>query len=449
MAVGFSGGGDSLALLLVACDWARRRGVELVALHVDHGLRSASGAEAAQAAAAAERLGVACRILRWEGEKPASGVQAAARAERHRLLACACAEIGSAWLLLGHTEDDRIETAFMRLQRPDASARAAAGLAPVAPSPAWPEGAGLALVRPLLGARRADLRARLRAAGCGWIDDPSNEDPAYERIRARRRLAELGPAAIADIARQADRAAEAEAGRRERGLAALAAFAPGPFGTFTLDRAAFACRLEGGGGALALEAVLGAVAGDPRPLEGVALGRLAAALDPEAPFAGATLGGAVLAAVSHGRAVLTRDPGAVLGRQGRSAHTEVRARVWDGRFRLESPLAGGEVIVPAEGFRAGLPKPDRELLLKAHPSARRAAPVILCPEGPSRLAAGVFIASQAIARRLLPQRPAAWSSVAAACTALGYGSATHHMGSCQPASDLTRTSSRPKGTLQA
>ena len=79
-AVAFSGGPDSLALLILSVQWAKRRkGVSLHAFTVDHGLRAASAVEARRAAAMAKALGVPHRILRWKGEKPASGIQAAAR----------------------------------------------------------------------------------------------------------------------------------------------------------------------------------------------------------------------------------------------------------------------------------------------------------------------------------------------------------------------------------
>jgi hypothetical protein len=220
-----------------------------------------------------------------------------------------------------------------------------------------------------------------------------------------------------------------------------------------IDREALSGWAEGGGAALALEAVLGAAAGVPGPLPAEALARLIDALAPGKAFRGATLGGAVLAPASQGRAAVARDPGAVLGRKDRPARGEhalaLCAGVWDGRFRPAEPLGEGETLVPAQGFRARLGHDDRSALAAAPPLARRTAPLILSPGKAPRPAAGVFIASQAIARRLLPETPSAWSSVGTACAALGYGSATHHMGSCRPAFDLTQNTSRPMGTLQA
>jgi tRNA(Ile)-lysidine synthase len=426
--VAFSGGGDSLALLAIAASWARPRGVGLTALHVDHGLREASRAEAASAEAAARALGVSFRLLRWTGPKPASGVQAAARAARHRLLALACAEIGATTLLLGHTLDDQAETVLMRLARSPALPRSLAGLEDVSPSPAWPEGAGLALARPLLGLRREDLRARLAGAGLHWIEDPSNENPAAERVRARRRLAELGPAFALRLAAIARLAADAEAERRTLALRALGAVRPLPLGAFALDRARFAAVPEPGR-MLALEATIAAAAGAPGPIGRERLLRLVHRLDPARSFAGATLAGAAISPAAGGEAVICRDWGAVAGRRSRGA--TLVAGVWDGRQRVDEPLAHGAQIVPAQGHMAALSRPDRALLDAAPAPARRAAAVILEPGRPPRLAHGVFIGSQAIARRVIPRRPGAWCDVGAACAALGFGAAGPHMQSCR------------------
>ena len=189
----FSGGGDSLALLLTAKTWAASCGRPLLALHVDHGLQAQSGAWAAQAQAMAVRLDIPFRLLRWEGPKPQSGLPAAARAARHALLAEAARAAGARVLLVGHTLDDQLENAVMR--------GAGAPVGPLrawSPSPVWPQGRGLYLCRPLLAARRAQLRAWLTEQGLEWIDDPANADPRYARSRARLALdgaAPLAPAA--------------------------------------------------------------------------------------------------------------------------------------------------------------------------------------------------------------------------------------------------------------
>lgn len=190
LAVGLSGGGDSLALLLLVHGWARDAGRQLVVLTVDHGLRAESAIWTEQCRATAERLGHRFRVLPWEGEKPVTGLPAAARRARHRLLAQATREVGASVLLLGHTADDILEAHAMRQvgsTTPDPREWA--------PSPAWPDGRGVFLLRPLLGVRRAALREWLAARGQRWIEDPANDDLRYARSRARR-LGVKGDAAV-------------------------------------------------------------------------------------------------------------------------------------------------------------------------------------------------------------------------------------------------------------
>jgi len=180
LAVGLSGGGDSLALTLIADAWARRAGRELILLTVDHRLQADSAGWTDICAATAQRLGRPFRALPWTGDKPATGLPAAARLARHRLLADAAREAGARVILLGHTADDLGEAAAMRAAgstTPDPRAWA--------PSPVWPEGRGLFLLRPLLSLRRSDLRTWLADRGETWIDDPANADPRYARSRAR------------------------------------------------------------------------------------------------------------------------------------------------------------------------------------------------------------------------------------------------------------------------
>lgn len=178
LAVAVSGGRDSLALALLAHDWARQRGGRVAALIVDHGLR----AEAADEAAATRRLlaghGIDGAILRWSGAKPRTGLQEAARTARYRLLREECRHRGILHLLLAHHADDQSETVAMRAARrsgPD-------GLAGMAALVEQPE---VRLLRPLLAVTRAALTATLVARGVKWLDDPSNADLRFERARLR------------------------------------------------------------------------------------------------------------------------------------------------------------------------------------------------------------------------------------------------------------------------
>lgn len=117
IAVAWSGGGDSTALLLLARDWVRTRGGRVVALHVDHGLRAESAAEAAMLEARARDWSVEFVALRWDGPKPRAGVLEAAREARYALLEAACARRAILHLLVAHNADDQAETVALRAER--------------------------------------------------------------------------------------------------------------------------------------------------------------------------------------------------------------------------------------------------------------------------------------------------------------------------------------------
>ena len=189
VAVGVSGGPDSLALALLAAGWTRRRGGRLTALIVDHGLRAKSAREAATVARWLDARGIAHAVLRWDGAKPSSAIQARAREARHAILAEWCRRAGVLHLLLAHHRDDQLETALLRRAR----ASGPDGLAAMAPVV---ERESLRILRPLLPIASARLRATLRALGQDWIDDPSNRNDAFARVRIRAELAQYAAAAI-------------------------------------------------------------------------------------------------------------------------------------------------------------------------------------------------------------------------------------------------------------
>ena len=200
VAVAVSGGSDSMALLLLALHWKQmlHGPREVVALTVDHGLRQESAAEAEQVATWCAERGVAHVVLPWRGEKPTSGIQAKARVARYDLLAAWCRANQFPALLTGHTADDQAETVLMRQMR-TSSDRSLAGI--------WPENEwhGTKLLRPLLVVRRESLRAFLRAEEQPWLEDPSNENQLFERVRVRQALQDedvLPLAAEAEAAQQ-------------------------------------------------------------------------------------------------------------------------------------------------------------------------------------------------------------------------------------------------------
>lgn len=198
LAVAISGGPDSMALALLAKTWVAARGGTLVALTVDHGLRPESASEARMVGRWLKARGIPHRILRWGGPKPKSALQSHARAARYALLTEHCRRHGILHLLLGHQREDQAETLLMRLER-------GSRLSGLAAMPQLAERDGVRLLRPLLALPRARLVALLDDAGQSYVDDPSNHNPAFGRVRHRASLATLerdgfGAAQLADLA---------------------------------------------------------------------------------------------------------------------------------------------------------------------------------------------------------------------------------------------------------
>ena len=110
-----SGGPDSLALMLLAAGWAEAHGKQVIVYTVDHGLRPEAPAECEMVEREAARLGLTCRTLAWVGDKPQTGVQAAARLARYRLIGAAMRKDGAEILVTAHHIDDQAETILMRL----------------------------------------------------------------------------------------------------------------------------------------------------------------------------------------------------------------------------------------------------------------------------------------------------------------------------------------------
>ena len=203
-----SGGPDSIALMWLAARWRESlaRGPRLIAVTVDHGLRSEAAREARDVKRLARSLDLTHRTLRWSGAKPKTGLPAAARAARYRLLAQAARAGGATHILTAHTRDDQAETLLMRMLRGSGSA----GLAAMARES---EREGVLLARPFLEVSKSRLVATLRKAKIAFADDPTNRDVSFTRPRLRRLLpalaAEGGDAR--NLARLAARLARANA----------------------------------------------------------------------------------------------------------------------------------------------------------------------------------------------------------------------------------------------
>jgi tRNA(Ile)-lysidine synthase len=313
LAVAVSGGADSMALTLLAGDWAVRRGGEVLALTVDHGLRAASSTEADVTLSVLAERGISGRKLTVAHLAHGSALAARAREARYRLLLEACAKKGIPHLLLAHHRGDQVETVMMR-------ALSSSGVLGLAGMPALLETRLVRLLRPLLDVPPGQLRAFLTERAVPWIEDPSNRDTGA--LRPRLRAARADPSGTGE-GTQAVALAAREAGihraTRDNSVARILAERA------TIRPEGYAVLTPGPIEPNALAALLRTIAGacHAPPIDRVAV--LARALRP------ATLGGVRI--VPAGRL----GPGWLLVREWRAMEAPVPARrgaIWDGRFRL-------------------------------------------------------------------------------------------------------------------
>ena len=328
--VAISGGSDSTGLLLLldkAVKAAPHLKISLCAATVDHALRAGSADEAREVAALCASLGIPHTVMIWRGDKPKTGIMAAAREARYGLLATAATHFKADFIVTGHTFDDQRETLQMRGMRTE---QVSSGIADAVlfDRRFW-------ILRPLLFSARADIRAFLKERGVPWIDDPSNEDSKYERVRMRRQFS-------------------ADAGmEKDIGAAWEERLAVSSGGAEWLDRH---FRLHGG--------LLGQVMPDglrqDRAVLDYVLARLAAVFGGQ-PFAPGRAQmervltfatGSGLGRMTAGRVVfdLRRD-GLYLARESRGILPLVlrpgEAGVWDGRFYARNGLSTSIVVEAA------------------------------------------------------------------------------------------------------
>lgn len=206
VALAVSGGVDSVAMMLMAARWRALSACtpSLLVLTVDHGLRPQAILEAQKVAEWACGLGLKHQILSWRGSKPVANIQAIAREVRYRLMIDACHRLNASCLFTAHHLQDQAETVMLRLARGSGVDGLAAMLVE---TPMM----GVRICRPFLNVPRARLRSTVSAAGHSFIDDPSNEDSSFARVRIRALMGRLSAegfsaARLADTARRMRRA---------------------------------------------------------------------------------------------------------------------------------------------------------------------------------------------------------------------------------------------------
>tara|TARA_R110002124_G_scaffold129483_1_gene290829 strand:+ start:130024 stop:131067 length:1044 start_codon:yes stop_codon:yes gene_type:complete len=191
LAIGVSGGGDSMALAHLLANHCAAHGKELHILSVNHQLRDAAQSEVEQVGAwVKDWPNTSHHILNWVHEqKPDSRIQESARSARYDLLGAHCKQHNIDALFLAHHLDDQYETFLMRLT----SGSGLKGLAAMAEVTSVDDKAShkIAKIRPLIHYTHQDLIHYCQASGINWIEDPSNQDTHYKRVRFRKAAAFL------------------------------------------------------------------------------------------------------------------------------------------------------------------------------------------------------------------------------------------------------------------
>ncbi|MXQ08719.1 tRNA lysidine(34) synthetase TilS [Alphaproteobacteria bacterium GH1-50] len=362
--IAVSGGSDSLSLLHLMAEWGR---ADLMAATIDHGLRPEAAEEAAYVARFCEGLGIPHRTLRWRDWDGKGNLQDQARQARYRLLARWADRQRLDTVALGHTLDDQAETFLMRLARE-------AGLDGLSGMPQVFHRHDMRFDRPLLFERRSDLRAFLDRRGIRWVDDPTNEDEGFSRIKARRALQALEPLGIdvevigysmlnLDFARTA-------LAEHVREIALGLSQVIG--GDIVFDRA----KLRRQNPEILRKLISGAlkwVSADTYPPRRDALSDVIAALESPRNM---TLHGCLIMPTDM-TVRIAREFNAIKGLEGPTN------RIWDGRWRLNGPHAEGlevralgEALSQCPGWRdTGLPRQS----LLASPAVWRGSELLAAP----------------------------------------------------------------------
>ena len=185
LVVGVSGGADSLALML----GLQALGYDLVVVHLDHGLRTESAADADYVAELAAARGLRCvrnRVAVGQGLAEGGGsLEEVAREARYRFLFDLARREGAQAVAVGHHADDQVETVLMHFLR-GAALPGLSGMPYRRRLPAWDE--HIPLVRPLLGMRREEIESFVATQGVDVREDLSNRDTTYFRNRLRHEL---------------------------------------------------------------------------------------------------------------------------------------------------------------------------------------------------------------------------------------------------------------------
>jgi len=182
--VAVSGGPDSLALAFFAKCFSQLKKVNFYYYLVDHKLRKESSKEAKKTLDLLKKINVKCKVLIWHGKKPNSNIQSIARYNRYSLLIRECNKKNLNSILLGHQIDDLNENFFIRMMR-------GSGLKGLVSMDEISENNNIKFLRPLLGIEKSKLKIVSLKVFKSFIEDPSNINENYKRIRVRNLIKKL------------------------------------------------------------------------------------------------------------------------------------------------------------------------------------------------------------------------------------------------------------------
>ncbi len=326
--IAVSGGGDSMALMQALAAVFNDSGPRLFVATVDHGLRDGSAAEAALVAQTARDLGLPHDTLNWTDNAGSGNLQDRARRARYGLLTDWAKARDIPVIALGHTAEDQAETVLMRLRR-EAGVNGLSGMASARSEQ------GITLLRPLLSLRREDLRHYLRQRHVAWVEDPSNEDVRFERIRLRQALDQfealgLTVSGLAQVAQNMARVRGAlEWSTAQAAHSCLTVEA----GAVVVDQCAFRTFPEEIANRL-IKGVISWLTGNPYAPRRSVMDR---AVEVTRGTGGLTVAGCKIQA-SKNRAWIFREFNAV--KQLRCSPCDL----WDGRWQLSGPVETGQLI---------------------------------------------------------------------------------------------------------
>lgn len=333
LGIAVSGGGDSMALLAMAREWRDgQAGRQVFSATVDHNLRPESGDEAKSVAQIAASWDIPHQILTWT-DAPNGNLQASARDARRRLLADWAGQVNIPVVCLGHTRDDVAETFLMRLAR-------GSGVDGLSRMSQTFFANGQVFARPMLMLARDDLRDMLRTRGITWIDDPSNDDTRFDRVRVRQAMAHLAPLGITaeQLANTATRLSATRDVLEAEGRAlADRVMSLDEFGVIRIDRSALlSAHVEHQ--MRLLSRVFRDVSENGFAPRRAALDRVQGLID--AGVGRETLCGMIVTATS-GALIMHREPARMPGPQ-----PYYSGMIWDNRWQIVGAMPDGTLIAP-------------------------------------------------------------------------------------------------------